>query len=437
MIYATLATGAVFLRRYRTLIVLLAVLLAIASIAAGHAPASAPLLALGLGQMMYPDPINPAVDVNDYLRLQTQRVGSATVTWASGADTAPSVARSRFALPKVGILNRLFVDIDGGSATAFDLTIGAGASAVAANGQGPFGIIEGFSLRVNGSSGWYDVSGFGTYLVNAAENASAFPQDAIGTIYTTAPTDIASTLFTYPVVDGRPRFGFEIPVTVSATNPLGMLLLQNDQTTVELEIRWASLSNYAALTAGAVATLTLTASIVMEYFDVPPRDAFVAFFLPLLRWGHWWVEERQDIVATGRDANIVSLDNHDTYLRIIHTLLLNGATTTDAIEALRFILNRQTYLYDHDDATHLRRQRTATGGKDLPAFIWDFFSAGTLRDAIHADAYTDIRSVIDVTSGSTLGTSPYIRSANEKLVDLGDPMAGNAGVPANTVQPRA
>lgn len=385
---------------------------------------------------MYPDPINPAVDVNDYLRLQTQRVGSATVTWASGSDSAPSVPSSRFELPSVGILNRLFLDIDGGSATAFDLTIGAGASAVAADGQGPFGIIDGFSLRVNGSSGWYDVSAFGTYILNAAENASAFPQDAIGTIYTTAPTDIASTLFTYPVVDGRPRFGLEIPVTVSATNPLGMLLLQNDQTTVELIVRWASLSNYAALTAGAVATLTLTLSVVAEYFDVPPRDAFVAFFLPLLRWGHWWSEIRQDIASSGRDANIVSLDNHDTYLRVIHTVILNSITNTDAIEALRFILNRQTYLYDHDDATHLRRQRTATGGKDLPAYIWDFFATGTMRDAIHADAYTDIRSVLDVAAGTTIGAA-FINTASEKLVDLGDPLAGNVAVPANSVQPRA
>lgn len=433
MIYATLAVGATFIRRHRPLLLLAAVAAAIVSIAIGQEAASVPLLGLGIGQMMYPDPINPAVDVNDYLRLQTQRVGSATVTWASGTDTSPSASRSRFALPKVGILNRLFIDIDGASATAYDLTIGTGTAAVAANGQGPYGIIEGISLRVNGSSGWYDVSGFGTYLANAAENASAFPQDAIGTIYTTAPTDVASTLFTYPAgADGRPRFGLEVPVTVSATNPLGMLLLQNDQTTVELEIRWASLSNYVALTTNAVATLSLTATVVMEYFDVPPRDAFVAFFLPLLRWGHWWVEERQDVTATGRDANIVSLDNHDTYLRIIHTILLNGATNTDAIEALRFVLNRQTFLYDHDDATHLRRQRTATGGKDLPAFIWDFFINGSLRDAIHADAYTDIRSVVDVTSGTTLGTAPYVRSANEKLVDLGDPTAGNVAVPAGS-----
>lgn len=388
--------------------------------------------------MQYPDPIQPQIDVNDYLRLQTQRVGSATVTWASGTDSAPSTPRSRFTLPKVGIAHRLFLDIDGGSATAYDLTIGAGAAAAAANGQGPYGIIEGISLRVNGSSGWFDVSGFGTYLINVAENASAFPQDAIGTVYTTAPTDVASTLFSYPAgADGRPRFGIEVPISVSDTNPLGMLLLQNDQTTVELEIRWASLSNYAALTAGAVATLSLTVSVVLEYFDVPPRDAFVAYFLPLLRWGHWWVEERQDVTATGRDANIVSLDNHDTYLRILHTVLLNSVTNTDAIEALRFILNRQTYLYDHDDATQLRLQRTGTGGKDIPAYLWNFFASGTMRDVIHADAYTDIRSVLDVIAGSTLGASAFIRTASEKLVDLGDPLAGNVAVPRGSVPGQA
>jgi hypothetical protein len=378
---------------------------------------------------MYPDPIQPQIDVNDYLRLETQRIGSDTVTWASGTATAPSKQRSRFELPKVGILNRLYLSIVGGSATAYDFTAGGGTGAPAASGKGPFGIIDGLSLRVNGSSGWYDVSGFGTYLVNAAENASAFPQDAIGTVYTTAPNDVASRIFDYPnSADGNPRFGLEVPVTVSTTNPLGMLLLQNDQTTVELEIRWNSLDSYALLAGGATATLSLTVNVVMEYFDVPPRDAFIAYFLPLLRWGHWWVEERQDITSAGRDANIVSLDNHDTYLRVLHTLTINGALATDPVEAVRFILNRQTYLYDHDFVTQLRRQRTGTGGKDLPAFLWDFFTTGTMRDVIHADAYTDIRSVFDIAAGTTIGTA-FALTATEKLVDLGDPLAGNVAVP--------
>jgi hypothetical protein len=36
---------------------------------------------------MYADPINPAIDVNDYLRKQTLAIGSDTITWASGTDT--------------------------------------------------------------------------------------------------------------------------------------------------------------------------------------------------------------------------------------------------------------------------------------------------------------------------------------------------------------
>lgn len=379
--------------------------------------------------MTYPDPLNPAVDVNDYLRAQTQRIGSDTVTWASGAASAPSKARSRFVLPKVGLASRLFIEIDGGSATAYDLTIGAGAAAVAARGDGPFGIIDGITIRVNGGSGWYDVSGFGTYLVNAVDDDAAFPQDAPGTVYTTAPTDVASRMFDYPAAaDGRPRFGLEVPFCLGPSNPLGMILLQNDQTTVELEIRWNSLDRYAALTAGAVATLTLTADVVLEYFDIPPRDAFLAYFLPLLRWAHWWREERQDVTAVGRDANIVTLDNHDTYLRVIHSAVLNSVLNTDAIEAVRFVLNRQTYLYDHGATHQLRRQRRAVG-KDLPAYVWDFFATGTLRDVIHADAYTDIRSVLDVAAGTTIGTA-FILTATEKLVDLGDPIGGSAAAAA-------
>jgi hypothetical protein len=418
MVLATLAAGAAFLARHRLAVLVLAALSAVLGSMLGH-DAGAPLI-FGLGLIAYPDPIQPQVDVNDYLRTQTARVGSKTVTWASGTDTSPSEATSRFVLPKVGLASRIYIDVAGGSATAFDLTIGAGASAVAADGQGPYGIIQGIALSVNGGTGWYDVTGFGTYLANGAESADRYPETAPGTVYTTAPADVASTIFDYPVVDGNPRFGLEVPLCLGPSNPLGMILLQNDQTTVELLIRWDTLSNYAALTAGAVATLSLTATVVLEYFDIPPKDAFLAFFLPMLQWAHWWREERQDVTSTGRDANIVSLDNHDTYLRVLHYFVRNSITNTDNVTDLRFVLNRAVTLFDHDDATHLRRQRAAIG-KDLPAFIWDFFQTGTLRDAIHADAYTDIRSVLDI--DSIAGTS-FLKTVSEKLVDLGEPIGG-------------
>lgn len=378
--------------------------------------------------MNYPDPLNPQVDANDYLRAQTTRVGTDTVTWASGTASAPSKPRSRFQLPKVGLLARLFVDLDGGSATGYDLTIGAGAAAAAADGMGPWGIIEGFALKINGGSGWFDVSGFGTFLLNNAEDPNAYTgATAPGDAVTTAPTDVASLVHNYPTADdGRPRFGFVIPVALDASQPLGMVLLQNDQTTVELEIRWATLDKYAALTGGASATLSLTATVVAEYYDVPPLAAFDTYIRPLLRWANWHVEERQDIASTGRDANVVVLDNHDTYLRVIHHAIINGALNTDAIEALRFVLNRQTTLYDHPAVVHLRDQRNKIA-KDLPAFMWNFFATGTLRDVLHADSFTDIRSALDVTAGTELGSTAFLRTTAQKLVDLGGAPAAAAG----------
>lgn len=369
----------------------------------------------------FADPLNPAVDVNDYLRAQTIRVGSTTVTWASGTASSPSVPRSRFVLPKVGLLSRLYVDIDGGSSTAYDFTAGGGTGAVAADGRGPWQIVDGITLKVNGGSGWFDVSGFAAYLINSIESADAYVQDVPGTAYTTAPTDVASALFDYPAAaDGQPRFGIEVPLCLGPSNPLGMILLQNDLTTVELELRWGILSAYAVLAGGASATLTLTATVIAEVFDIPPADAFAAFFRPMLRWAHWWREERQDVTSSGRGANIVTLDNHDTYLRVLHTLIRNSVVNTDNVTDLRLTLNRTHVQYDHDDATHLRRQRHQLG-KDLPAFLWNFFASGTLRDVIHADAYTDIRSELDISS--ITGTC-FLLTATEKLVDLGEPGAG-------------
>jgi hypothetical protein len=371
----------------------------------------------------YPDPIAPQVDVNDYLRTQTIRVGSDTVTWASGTASAPSDARSRFVLPKVGLLSRLFLDFDGGSAAAFDFTAGGGTGAVAADGRGPWQLVDGITVNVNGGSGWFDMSGFGTYIVNSIEDADANLITPGGQAYTTAPTDIASTLYTYdPTADSRPRFGLEVPFALGPSNPLGMLLLQNDLTTVEVLVRWGTLAAFSTLAGGASATLTMTVTLIAEIFDIPPADAWAAFFRPLLRWGHWWREERQDVTSSGRDANVVTLDNHDTYLRWFHTFIRNSILNTDNVTDLRFVLNRNLTQFDHDDATHFRRQRKAID-KDVPVILWDLFGTGTLRDVIRADAYTDIRSVVDI--DSVTGTC-YLLTATEKLVDLGEPGAGAA-----------
>jgi len=366
----------------------------------------------------YPDPIQPQIDLNDVLAQQTMPIGSATVTWANAANSAPSVPQTRFTLPDVGLASAIYLEFDGGSATAYDLTIGAGAAA--AVDEGPFSIVDGYSLVVNGGTGFYEVSGFGAKLLNDLESDFYSSSAEPGPAFNTAPTAIASRLFNYPVAaDGRPRFGVIIPLSVSYENPLGMILVQNPTTTVDLVIRWASLSGYATLTAGAVAALSLTVTATLEYYEMPPRPVFDALVRPELRWAHQFIETRQAINGVGRDANTVSLDVHDTYLRIAHLVKVNNLLDTDDIDGVRFTLNRTIHKYDHSWATHARRQRRFYG-KDVPAVIWDQFATRTMRDAIHADGYTDLGSKIDLSSATVLGAAGtnFIRTITEKLVDL-------------------
>jgi hypothetical protein len=101
---------------------------------------------------------------------------------------------------------------------------------------------------------------------------------------------------------------------------------------------------------------------------------------------------------------------------VIHTPIINSVLNTDAIERMRFVLNRSDYRFDDRLATHLRRQRRAFG-KDIPAIAWTFFSTRTMRDAIRADSYTDIRSILTIASGTTIGTA-YLLTAERRLVQL-------------------
>lgn len=374
--------------------------------------------------MTYADPINPEVNVADFLRLQTLEAGSDTVTWASGTASAPSKRLSRIRLPQIGLLSRCYIDIDGGSATAYDFTAGGGTGAAAARGDGPYGIVSNIALKINGGAGFYNMSGFGSYLLQAVDDPHSFPRTGQpGTAYNTAPTAVADAIFKYDATaDHRPQFGLEIPLSLTPGNPLGMILAGNDQTTIDLEIEWGTLDKYAVLAGGGTATLTLTATVFIEYFDVPNRAAFDGYVRPMLQWAHWNNEEQQVIAAQGAGVNYVTLDNHDNVLQVMHTVDLNSVIDTDHVDRLYFKLNRANTLYDLNKRTFLRRQRRAIN-KDLPAFIWPFWDSRTLRDAIRADAYTDIRCFLDI-SGATIAGTSRILTATKKLIDLGAPPSG-------------
>lgn len=382
----------------------------------GNRPRLSDGFALAPTYMTYPDPIEPAVTLADFLSMQTMDLETRTVTWASGTDTAPSSRTVRWTIPPVGLLSRISIDVDGGSSTGYDFTAGGGTGAVEASGRGPYSIVENVSLKINGGVAVVDVSGFAAMLIEAAEAVDSLPQtQGVGTVYTTAPRDIESTIYNYdPTQDHRPRWGISVPLSLTPGNPLGMILAGNDQTSIELVLTLGTLSKYAVLAGGGTAVLSLSFTPNVELFAVPEPGAYGQYVVPMLGWAHVNREWSQEVVATG--VNPVTLDNHDNILQVIHTPILNSVLNTDAIERAQFVLNRSDYRFDERLASHVRRQRRAFG-KDIPAIAWTFFTTKTLRDAIRADSYTDIRSLLTIASGTTIGTA-FIHTAERRLVQL-------------------
>lgn len=393
--------------------VLFALIVALGIIALGLALSPAGALPFLLAYVM---PFNPASPVSDMDRLipLTQVIGTDSLTYAAAADPAPSKPRSSWEVPKAGLASRIFVDID----VVLDYTAGGGAGAVAADGRGPFNLVKNLKLTVNGKLAWYNVSGFGTYLINAVEDSTSFPQDAPGTVYTTAPTDVASTIFNYPVnADATGHFTLEIPVIVSPDNPLAMLLLNADRTNVVLEIEWATGAKYAAWTGGATGAMTVNVEATLEYFDTPEPAVFDRFIRPMLGFAHWFNETEQAIVNKGAGANKVSIDNHDTYLGIFHQVILNSVLNTDHIDDVKLVLNTNQVRYSHSAKRQLDYQRD-WWGKDLPFYGWDFFQDGILPHALNAESYTTIESFLDVAAAATVVAGDKIITIEEKLVAL-------------------
>jgi hypothetical protein len=282
-------------------------------------------------------------------------------------------------LPKTGLLARVYLALRG--TVAGTLT--------APNALGMASIISRVRLQVNSGIDIFNVSGAGYHylLRNALESEYVDP-----TGQSNATAAVTATTFNLDMV---------IPVAVNMRDTTGLIMLQNEQTIVNLFIDWLADGSVAT---GATVSLT-TGDVFLEVFTVPPDPQD----WPDLNIVHQCLEDQQAIGAAGDFT--YNWPRGNTYLQVLHGAGI-GASGTDTFNKYALRVNQSDYLQstpvDYLDMEYrLQRGRARPAGGifvDLAASSGLGLYAGVSRDAFNSALVTDLASVVTATGAVTLYT---------------------------------
>jgi hypothetical protein len=325
--------------------------------------------------------------------------------------------KKTFVLPKVGLLSRLFLTFTGTNT----VTLGGGTAAVSQFTA--YNLIKRIRVLANSGASIFDVTGYGAYVINLLGGKQA---TMIDSLYD-AGTD--ALVYAAPVAAGANtwQMGLEIPIAINERDPIGLVLLQNNSTTITVEVEFNTLYGLAddgsvavLVTGAAVAAMTAaTVGLSMEYFTVPRSQEDY----PALNVVHQYLEEQLTFAATG--PQIVTLQRGNTYLQLIHMLTCNTAINSAAVERLRILYNQSEVPYNVPARVQSLLQRKRYGS-DLPkgVFVHDWYMSngcpnlGNSRDFINSAAVTEFQSEVTVAAGTTVTGTTNLRTIKRQLIQI-------------------
>lgn len=336
-----------------------------------------PMVVTGPGKNGSGRPMAPPFDRATRLSF----VPLAAITRPAGGGLSPGVE-----LPTNGLLAGIHLVIRG--------TIGGAVGTVPAAGMAA--IIRNVTLKLNSGTVVWSMGGVPYHYLYRDGIDSGYI-DVVG--HTNARDPVTATGAILDMV---------IPLMVNERDPIGLLLLQNRQTTLTLEIEWETDANITST--GTVTGFTATPHLLT--FSVPTNPAS----FPPLRWIHVVTAESRVIGAAGQVTYDVPRGN--TYMKIVHGAGIAAAgADTWTRAALR--VNQTNYLMDFVPNTMDMFFRRQFGrARELGMILFDFITTsglgmyGTTRDLYNSRRTTDFQTVLDISGATTLWT------VREQLIDL-------------------
>lgn len=280
-------------------------------------------------------------------------------------------------LPKTGFLASVYLRITATVAGTLSNKNALGASS----------IINRIRLQINNGIDVFNMTGAEyAYLANDVIDSEYF----LGQSQNQGRSAVSAATFNLDTI---------IPVMVNPRDPIGLILLQNEQTQLTLTVEWA-----ADATVATGATVTGSVTPYMEFFTVPanPKD------YPRLDLIHQWIDQSQNVAGAGQQ--VVTIPRGGIYMGIYHGCGI-GASGTDAWSRYQLRINQSDYLVDLDvDGINVINRRYRGRARAAGAILQDFKASsglgsfGSGRDWLDSRAFTNIDSVVTATGATTLYT---------------------------------
>lgn len=296
------------------------------------------------------------------LGLKTKAAGANPLVWE---------------IPKSGILSKIMLTI-------------TGAVAGTLSAQNPLGfaaVINRIRVLANNNIALVDIGPASlAYLLPPQIETRNLPMP---TTVWNGRTAITATTFDLSTV---------IPLALNSRDPLGLINLQNPDTSIQVQVEFAADSTVAT-----GATVTATVELFVETFTMPPTPSARPDFSYL----HVWQEESQSVSAAG-DVQFY-WPRGNVYVSLFHGLGL-GAAGSDLFSRAKVRINGSDYIFDHSALALTYWYAYYRGGViRAPGLIPYDLSAtsglgdyGSTRDLIDTMMLTDIASVITATGAGTL-----------------------------------
>lgn len=298
-------------------------------------------------------------------------------------------------IPRTGLLARIFLIIRGSIAGTI----------TGPNALGKASVINRVRLFANSGIDIFNVSGAGYhYLLRKYLNLGndTAPQSD-------AKTAIAVAAFNLDMV---------IPVALNTRDPLGLLMLQSEQTVLTLSIQFEA-DNVVA-TGGP--TVTCTVQPILEVFTVPQDRRN----WPRLDVVHQILEDQ--IVISGAGQYPYQWPRGNRYLQVLHGCGINVAAA-DSFTHTQLRVNQSDFIFSFSDAFRWDIIRNfldlaIRGTGTIPIDLMGTSGLGVfdrLRDTVDSSRVTDLATVITTTGALTLYT------VRRQLVQLTAPVPGPSG----------
>lgn len=301
----------------------------------------------------------------------------------TGAITRPVGGGTSFgplSLPKTGLLARIYLALRG-TVTGTVTT---------PNPLGFSSILTRVRLQANSGIDIFNVSGPGYFylLRNVLESEYI---DPVG--QSNGTTAVSATTWNLDMV---------IPVALDMRDPTGLIMLQNEQTIVNLYIDWAA--DATVVSAGGATTALTTGDVFLEIFTVPPDPKD----WPPLNVIHQCLEDQQAVAAAGDFPYYWPRGN--TYVGIYHGAGINAAGA-DTFTKFAVRVNQSDYLQSSPIDFLDMEYRLLRGRARPPGGIFvDLLGTSGLgvyglpRDMFNSALVTDLASVITASGAVTLYT---------------------------------